>query len=303
MSITNIGTLKITSDENGSLKKAYTFCHRMARKHYENFPVASLFVPKSLRTPIAVIYAFARTADDISDEGVLSSSERLTKLNGYRQQIQADQPKELLLIALLQIIKEYQLPKKLLLDLLSAFEQDVTQKIYADFGELITYCRRSAQPIGRLLLHLTRTNTKQNFYYSDCICTALQLINFLQDLASDLLLRKRCYLPLNEIQAAGYSVEALQTLAEQKQAESPLILKDLIEKQLEKIGQLLHQGAPLLTQFKGRLGFELRLTVLAAYTMLNKLRQRACIFERPEMRALDWSRLIFQNCKQPRKTF
>jgi squalene synthase HpnC len=181
-----------------NLETAYRHCERLARSHCENFPVASWLLPRRLRRPIAVIYAFARTADDFADEGHYSAAQRLALLNGYGAKLQqlergeaTDDP---LFIALADVIARYQLPLQLFYDLLSAFAQDVTKKRYTDFGELLDYCRRSANPVGRLLLHLSGNASAENLQLSDKICSALQLINFYQDLAQDFAENERIYL-------------------------------------------------------------------------------------------------------------
>src|SRR5687767_6079600 len=155
----------------------------MAVGHYENFPVASLLLPAPLREPIEIIYRFARSADDFADEGSDPPELRLRKLNNYRAQLAA--PSEPLLRDVAKIIREHELPVALFADLLDAFSQDVTKKRYADYAELLDYCRRSANPVGRLLLHLFKRTSDSNLRHSDAICSALQLINFWQDVHVD----------------------------------------------------------------------------------------------------------------------
>ena len=161
----------------------------MPVEHYENFPVASWLLPRHLRHPIETIYAFARSADDFADEGSLAIPERLALLQNYRvelDRIAANSPASSPLFADLgNIIREHELPIQLFHDLLDAFTQDVTKTRYADFPELMDYCRRSADPVGRLLLHLYQLATPQNLAWSDSSCSALQLINHWQDVAID----------------------------------------------------------------------------------------------------------------------
>jgi squalene synthase HpnC len=178
-------------------------------EHYENFPVASWLLPKHLRRPIEIIYHFARNADDFADEGNLSVADRLIRLGEYRNGLdriaanaKSAQP---LFSDLAVVIRQYDLPLQLFRDLLDAFTQDVTKTRYADFAELLGYCRRSANPIGRLLLHLNGIVTPQNLAWSDSICSALQLINHWQDVAIDWTKNDggRVYLPQDELAQFG----------------------------------------------------------------------------------------------------
>src|SRR5687768_6999667 len=173
----------------------------MAVGHYENFPVASLLLPAPLREPIEVIYRFARSADDFADEGDDPPEVRLRKLNDYRRQLAA--PTAPLLQDVGKIIREHELPVALFADLLDAFSQDVTKKRYADYAELLDYCRRSANPVGRLLLHLFKRTSDSNLRHSDAICSALQLVNHWQDVDIDFTRDDRVYLPQDEMARFG----------------------------------------------------------------------------------------------------
>src|SRR5918992_1285456 len=179
----------------------------MAVGHYENFPVASLLLPASLREPIEVIYRFARSADDFADEGSDPPDIRLQKLNGYRERLAAIERAQPVPDALFQnlarVIRNHALPLQPFRDLLDAFSQDVTQKRYANFAELSDYCRRSANPVGRLLLALFKRTTQQALAASDAICSALQLINFWQDVELDYTRDRRIYLPQDEMARHG----------------------------------------------------------------------------------------------------
>src|SRR5687767_1771859 len=175
----------------------------MAVGHYENFPVASLLLPAPLREPIEIIYRFARSADDFADEGSDPPDIRLARLNDYRAQLacieRAQPPREPLFLELEKVIKDHALPLRPFGDLLDAFSQDVTKKRYASFEEVLHYCRRSANPVGRLLLHLFKRTTDSELRQSDAICTALQLVNFWQDVAVDYAADGRIYLPQDEM--------------------------------------------------------------------------------------------------------
>ena len=178
--------------------------------HYENFPVASFLLPAHLREPVEAIYAFARSADDIADEGDAQPIVRLARLNDYRRALHAiEQNKAFDDPTLAPVfdrlghnIRQFELPVGLFRDLLDAFSQDVGKTRYADFAELSDYCRRSANPVGRLMLHLYRANTPENLAMSDRICTSLQLINFWQDVAVDWQ-KQRIYLPQADMERFG----------------------------------------------------------------------------------------------------
>lgn len=161
----------------------------MSVDHYENFPVASLLVPPHLRRPIAVIYHFARSADDLADEGTDPPAARLAALAAYRAELEriaaGTLPQLPLFADLAQVIRDHKLPLQLFHDLLDAFAQDVVKTRYANYTELLDYCRRSANPVGRLVLHLFGRTESARLQESDAICTALQLINFWQDVAID----------------------------------------------------------------------------------------------------------------------
>lgn len=264
-----------------AVRDAYARCLAIARSHYENFPVASLMLPKKVRTPIAVIYAFARTADDFADEGNLTPDERLALLAAYRQQLEtidsdATQT-EPVFIALADVIARYRLPIQLFHDLLTAFTWDVTKKRYADFADVLHYCQHSANPIGRLLLYIYAKATPLNLAHADAICSALQLINFLQDLTQDYEENGRIYLPLDEMRAYGVSEEHI------KNKINDSAMRGLLTLQIERIRQMMHNGAPLGRVLPGRLGFELRLTIQGGLQILQALEQTDDVFSRPRL--------------------
>lgn len=250
-------------------EQAYDFCLRMASNHYENFPVASRMLPARLRKAIAVVYAFARTADDYADEGNINEEQRLSLLENYEQQLQAvasgnpvDDP---VFIALADVITQFQLPLELFSDLLSAFKQDVTKKRYRNFGEVMDYCRRSANPVGRLLLYLHNEATPVNLALSDAICSALQLINFLQDIQQDFHEQQRIYMPEDEMQKYRVNEDHI------RHAISDTPMYQLLQFQVERCRRLLESGAPLGKKLKGRFGLEIRLTIAGGARVLQKL--------------------------------
>jgi hydroxysqualene synthase len=260
----------------------YEQCESPGVSHYENFPVASYFLPKRLRQPIALIYTFARKADDWADEGVHTPEERLVRLNQFwaeLQKIEDDLPStEPLFIALKHIIKTHRLPIALFFDLLTAFKQDVTQKTHQAMDSVLEYCQRSANPIGRLLLHLTEHVSDENVKASDALCTALQLINFLQDIQADSIVRGRCYLPQDELLALGIS---LQDIQEAKKSEH---LNLFLKKQLLFIEELLKISAVLNKNIGGLFGFELCMIRASAEIIFEKLCTRKNAYTRPVIR-------------------
>jgi len=276
-----------------SLSDAYDYCQQLAHRHYENFPVASHLLPKRLRLPVAVIYAFARTADDIADEGDATEAERLHQLGVYaanlemlQREIRPDTP---IFIALSDVIRNHRLPLELFHDLLSAFRQDVTQRRYRDITELLDYCRRSANPVGRLLLHLNGEASEENLLASDKICSALQLINFLQDLQQDYHENGRIYLPQDEMQRFGVEESYLETAC------SNPAMQALIGYQLQRIREMLDEGAPLGLRLHGRFGLEIRLIITAAMKISEKLiPHEGNVYARPRLRKVDYLQIVLR---------
>jgi squalene synthase HpnC len=261
--------------------------------HYENFPVASVLLPRRLRRPIELIYAFARQADDFADEGDYPAEERLAQLNGFRRQLDkiADgKPADSELFHdLTAIIEEYNLPLVLFYDLLDAFSQDVVKTRYANFGELMDYCRRSANPIGRLLLHLYKEADDRNLTYSDAICSSLQLINFLQDVAIDFA-KDRIYLPQDEM--ARYGID--ESRIRHGDASGPW--QPFMLFQIERARKLLQAGAPLGKILHGRIGLEMRMIIMGGEVILRKLhKHHGNMFQhRPVLRGGDWVYMLYR---------
>lgn len=262
--------------------------------HYENFPVASLLCPPHLRQPIAAIYAFARTADDIADEGNATPAARLADLAAYLADLhaiaqgQAPSPRWADVFLPLQgVLRSHQLPVPLLEDLLSAFAQDVEKtrdaEGYADRAELLDYCRRSANPVGRLLLHLYGVGDAQALQQSDAICTALQLINFWQDLSVDIP-RHRHYLPRAD--CAEHGACQAELLALQSTRENARLIADCAD----WARTTMDSGAPLVHRLPGRAGWELRLVVQGGLRILDKVEalKGGSLHTRPRLHAWDW---------------
>ena len=257
--------------------------------HYENFPVASLLCPPHLRPAVAAIYWFARTADDLADEGDALPESRLSDLAAYRADLMATAaglpPSSRwagMFDRLGPVMRQFALPVGLLTDLLSAFEQDVVKQRYANQAELLDYCRRSANPVGRLLLHLYGVTDTTALDESDRICSALQLINFWQDLGEDIG-RGRIYLPADSWAAQGVDEAQLLRL------DSNPATKNLIAAHVRLASALMRQGSPLVKKVPGRGGWELRLVVQGGLRILDKIEARGfdTLRHRPKLGAWD----------------
>ena len=266
----------------------------MAVNHYENFPVASVLLPARLRRPVELIYAFARQADDFADEGEWPAEVRLASLARFAEELDLIErgatPESPLFVDLAGIIAEFGLPIGLFRDLLSAFSQDVVKARYADFDEVMDYCRRSANPVGRLLLHLYRATDPRNVAWSDNLCTSLQLINFWQDVQIDYL-KDRIYLPADEM--AKYAVTETQIA----QCDTRGNWRDLMLFQIERTRRMLLTGAPLGRTLPGRIGLELRMIVMGGNRILEKLQASGGdVFRyRPVLGPSDWMLMLHRS--------
>ena len=274
----------------------------MSVDHYENFPVASWLCPPRLRQPITAIYHFARTADDLADEGQAAPAQRLADLSQYRQDLQAvlaghrPGPRwPRVFDGLAQQLRAFALPPHLLHDLLNAFEQDVQNPRYADRASLLGYCRLSANPIGRLLLHLYGIEDEASLRQSDAICSALQLINFWQDLSRDLP-NGRCYIPTSDLMQHHLSWP--DNMPKHDTAQTRRLIRDLADWSR----RLMAQGAPLATRVPGRAGWELRLVVQGGLRILEKISamDHSTLNRRPRIEALDAPLLLWRACTMPK---
>lgn len=265
--------------------------------HYENFPVASWLCPPALREPVAAIYAFARTADDLADEGDATAAERLEALDEYTRELhrvaagEPPQARWAVVFGPLQVaIRTHSLPVALLEDLLSAFTQDVLRTseglTYADRTLLLDYCRRSANPVGRLLLHLYGITDPLALRRSDAICTALQLVNFWQDLSVDLP-RGRHYVTDADLARFGIDRALLQRRPLSPQARA------LVADCALWARELMVEGAGLVHQLPGRMGWELRLVVQGGLRVLDKVEAMRgdSLWGRPVLGGGDWLRM------------
>ena len=264
--------------------------------HYENFPVASILCPPAIRPAVIAIYGFARTADDLADEGDASAAQRLSDLADFRRDLDATAAQQApstrwasVFSALSAQLMSRQLPLPLLHDLLSAFEPDVVKNRYADRAELLDYCRRSANPVGRLLLHLYGVNDTASLAQSDAICSALQLINFWQDLSVDTP-RGRLYVPLSDCEK--HDVDPAQMMQRQDNTATRALVADM----LTWARGLMLQGAPLVHAVPGRAGWELRLVVQGGLRIAEKITQleHASLLTRPTLRWFDVPGLLWR---------
>jgi squalene synthase HpnC len=254
------------------LAGAYAYCERLARSHHENFPVASRLLPVRMRPHIAAIYAFARIADDMADEGSRADNARIDDLRHWGARLDrvlesgspGEGPHAEIFVALRHSIQVSRLPVKLFHDLLSAFRQDVTVTRYETWSDLLDYCRRSANPVGRLVLRVAGQEREALDAASDAVCTALQLTNFWQDLRTDWT-RGRLYLPAAVWRAAGATEAGLagERLPEEWRA--------AVREAVQYTRRLFDGGREVCDGVQGRLRYELRATWLGGARILDKL--------------------------------
>jgi|HubBroStandDraft_1064217.scaffolds.fasta_scaffold30704_4 squalene synthase HpnC len=249
------------------LRTAYDQCEKLAFSHYENFPVASLLLPKESRPHVAALYAFARTADDFADEEAFEGK-RLPLLNLWEKQLKAamkGKKAPLVLQAFAHTLKTFQIPLSLPLDLLRAFRMDTALHRYSSWHSLLYYCRHSANPVGRMVLFIHGFREQKLHQYSDFICSGLQLINFWQDTGMDLK-RNRIYYPLQELKKAGLTEKRLLVLKDSAQ------VRQLVKNAVEYTENYYRRGLPLLDSVSGRLSLELKATYLGGQGILNKIK-------------------------------
>ena len=275
------------------LNIAYEKCQKLANEHYENFPVAKM-VPKEIRKHVAAVYAFARTADDIADEGHESipadSPLRVENLRKFESQLDLPQeeldPKWIwIFVALADTIEKFSIPKQLFKDLISAFSQDVIKKRYTDFPDLLDYCRRSANPVGRLVLLLHRINDETLFKYSDDICSALQLANFWQDMSVDRF-KNRIYIPQSDWN--GATEEELFGLHATDR------VKKILQFECERTEEMLKSGERLVKHLPFLLRLEIKLTLAGGRTILKKIKSQDydTLTKRPALDTFDKIKLL-----------
>ena len=273
-------------------ESAYLSAEKFARAHYENFPVISFLVKKELRKHVAILYWFARTADNIADDPNLPDEEKMIKLNHFEGRLTS-----LLLgnyendyeTALHNTITLMHLTPDLFYDLLTAFRQDLIKKRYQSFEGLLDYCKYSANPVGRLILELNGIRDNNAFHYSDKICTALQLINFYQDVKIDHDMN-RIYFPLDEMSMFAVTENMFEL------NKINLNLEKLVKYNIDRADKILEEGEKLVEFLPGRLKIEIKWTVLGGKEILNKIRKNSFdIFTRPELSKIDFLMLLFKS--------
>lgn len=268
----------------------------MSVDHYENFPVASILIPATLRPAIHAVYAFARSADDIADEGNLPTSVRLEKLQAYRNALGKIQQASTnhgdfgspalnhVFTPLAKTIQQFNLPISAFQDLLTAFESDVRFTPFANRDALIAYCRFSANPVGLLMLHIYQAVSEENIVFSNHICTALQLVNFWQDIAIDLN-KNRVYLPQDSLHQHNITV--------QNQASEKITPEwiGLMREQIAFTRTMMLAGAPLVKNLRGRLAWEMRMIIQGGLRILEKIENvNYDVFnQRPVLKKPDWA--------------
>lgn len=290
-----------------TLQEAYDHCSYLARHHYENFPVGRL-VPKEVRPHVHAVYAFARSADDIADEGYLdprhsagavepasapSEAERLDAMHGFQEDLEAClegrsvRPEhEWIFLPLADTIEKYELPPSLFRDLLSAFEQDIVKRRYETFDEVLEYCTRSANPIGRLVLLLHRCRDEALHRLSDSICTGLQLANFWQDVSVDLG-KDRIYIPQSDLARNGVSEsELFNGIA------TPAFI-GCMQDIVERAWTFFRNGRDLPRYLEFPLSWEIRMTWLGGTTILKMIEQQGfnTLDRRPKLKKTRLARL------------
>lgn len=253
-------------DEN-RIETGYKTALMLARSHYENFPVVSLFVPKELQKDVAVIYWFARTADDIADEGEVNSVDRTKELDLFLDRFNntiSGEYKTEIDAALHSTISTRKLDPNLFTFLISAFRQDISVSRYDDFSEILDYCSRSANPVGRLILQLYGYRNEELYRLSDKICTSLQLINFYQDLSIDFK-RNRLYIPIREILTSGLTSDQVM---QQQDIEG---MRDLIKLQVDRAVQIMYEGTSLPGKLKLGLKLQIASTINGGLKIAQKI--------------------------------
>lgn len=249
-----------------SLAEAFEYCHKICRGHYENFPVASLVLPRAVRPYVACVYAFARTADDFADEKEHEGSRRnrLEEWDNQLKMMEVQTPSHPIFIALRDTAQRFRIPRQLFHDLITAFKMDVNINRYETFNDVMRYCRYSANPVGRVILHIMGYPAPRLLSYSDSICTALQLANFWQDVTIDLT-KDRVYIPREDLWRFGYSEEDLFKRVYNNN------FRRLMTFQIDRTLEIFENGKPLCSKIPGRFGFELKMTWLGGVTILKKI--------------------------------
>ncbi len=275
-----------------NIDQEYYYAELFASGHYENFPVASFLIPKHLRKHVAIIYKFARTADDIADEGNFSETGRLEKLDRFERQLKdtlKNRPENSFWSALKNTIDEFNLTEKYFFDLISAFRQDVIKNRYSNFEELLDYCRRSANPVGRLILELWKIADEEAKLLSDKVCTALQLTNFYQDISVDIS-KNRIYIPQDELEKFNVNEEIFH----KKEINENFM--DLMAFQIKRTEDMFNKGEKILYYLPGLLKYEIKWTILGGKKILYKIKKNDynVLLKRPALHKFDFLGLLLK---------
>lgn len=267
-----------------SIREAYQYCRLIARNHYENFPVASFLIPARLRNHIYAVYAFARHADDLSDEH--QDEAGLEEWEQLLHRSMAEKPDHPIFVALSDTIHKFDLPVVLFEKLISAFRQDLHKRRYKNFEELLAYCDNSANPVGHIILYLNGYRDKELLDFSDNICTALQLTNFWQDVTIDYQ-KNRIYMPQDNLRRHHVTEAQIRDRVFNDE------FKNLIKSLVDRTKELFMKGAPLFGRVSGRLKWELKFTTMGGIAILNKIAaiEYNVLKIRPVLNKLDWTKI------------
>ncbi len=272
------------------LDAAYECAQEFASNHYENFPVLSITLPQEVKKHIAVVYQFARQADDLADEGDVNLELRIKNLELYEKQLTDCLSGKFIIdfwMALKNTINECNLTTQYFYDLLSAFKQDVLIKRYSSYYDLLDYCRRSANPVGRIVLEICGVRNPDALSYSDSICTALQLTNFYQDVLIDWQ-KGRIYIPQIEMEKFGVS----EKIFEEKQNNANF--KSLLKFQIERTRELFAEGRKLLPFLPSALLVQIRMTIFGGEKILDKIEglEYDVLVQRPKLSKVDYLKIF-----------
>lgn len=265
----------------------------LAKDHYENFPVASFLIPKKFRNDVAIVYWFARTADDLADEGNLEPERRLDELNKFELEFQKSlrgESDNYFFNQLAKTIRDKKLSSGYFFDLLSAFKQDVVKKNYENFDEVLDYCKRSANPVGRIILEIFIITDEEAIICSDKICTALQLTNFYQDTLIDIK-KGRNYYPKNEMKMFNVTEKMFEL------KENNPNIKALVKHNVERAQSLFDEEKNLLKYLDGRFRIEIKWTISGGEKILDKIRKNEydVFTTRPKLGRVDFISLLVKS--------
>ncbi|MDC0127851.1 squalene/phytoene synthase family protein [Methylophilaceae bacterium] len=264
------------------------------KKHYENFPVATLLYPKKIREAVIIFYQFARIGDDIADEGIFSKKQRLKKLQIYQKNLNKIKKNNLnvnsLFLDIYQIINQYQISTNLLQKFIDAFKQDIINNRYNNFNELINYLNKAAAPAGQIILRLFKEDSKQNIIYSNSICQAFALIGISQDFYEDIL-KDRLYIPKSEMKKFNLNISDIH---EKKFNANWKLFKASWLKQIEII---LSEGKPLISNTNGRLRLQIKIMIGAVNLLISRMKNEECdlFINPPKLSKIDWL-VLFYRC-------